>query len=94
MRVEEWFLLDRINALCDFPDTGEHGDNLSLIAMTWGEARMPSKDSISTLALPDGGVTTQINALRALPNAAVVSDDEIERVIAEIQQAIQKISTK
>ena len=45
---------------------GEHGDNLSLIAMTWGEARMPSKDSISTLALPDGGVTTQINAHRPL----------------------------
>ncbi len=73
---------------------GAHGDNLSLIAMTWGEARMPSKDSISTLALPDGGVTTQINALRPMPGSAAVSDDEIERAIAEIQQAIQKISAK
>jgi serine/threonine protein phosphatase PrpC len=73
---------------------GEHGDNLSLIAMTWGEARMPSKDSISTLALPDGGITTQINAHRPLTSAAAVSDDEIERAIAEIQQAIQKISAK
>jgi hypothetical protein len=73
---------------------GEHGDNLSLIAMTWGTARMPSKDSISTLALPDGGVTTQINAMSPLPGTPAVSDDEIERAIAEIQQAIQKISAK
>jgi hypothetical protein len=55
---------------------------------------MPSKDSISTLALPDGGVTTQINAHRPVPGSAAVSDDEIERAIAEIQQAIQNISVK
>ncbi len=55
---------------------------------------MPSKDSISTLALPDGGVTTQINAMSPLSGTPAVSDDEIERAIAEIQQAIQKISAK
>jgi len=55
---------------------------------------MPSRDSISTLALPDGGVTTQINALRPVSGTPAVSDDEIERAIAEIQQAIQKISAK
>jgi len=73
---------------------GEHGDTLSLVAMTWGEARMPSKDAISTLALPSGGVTTQINSMRPMPGMPLVSDDEIERAIAEIQQAIQKISNK
>ena len=94
--LHAYTLDDAVRHLMDHAEFrgGEHGDNLSLIAMTWGEARMPSKDSISTLALPDGGVTTQINALRALPGTAVVSDDEIERAIAEIQQAIQKISTK
>lgn len=92
--LHAYTLEDAVRHLMDHAEFrgGEHGDNLSLIAMTWGEARMPSKDTISTLALPDGGVTTQINALRPLPGTPVVSDDEIERAIAEIQQAIQKIS--
>jgi serine/threonine protein phosphatase PrpC len=94
--LHAYTLDDAVRHLMDHAEFrgGEHGDNLSLIAMTWGEARMPSKDSISTLALPDGGVTTQINALSPLPGATAVSDDEIERAIAEIQQAIQKISAK
>jgi hypothetical protein len=94
--LHAYTLEDAVRHLMDHAEFrgGEHGDNLSLIAMTWGEARMPSKDSISTLALPDGGVTTQINALTPMPGAMAVSDDEIERAIAEIQQAIQKISTK
>ena len=94
--LHAYTLEDAVRHLMDHAEFrgGEHGDNLSLVAMTWGEARMPSKDSISTLALPEGGVTTQINAMRPLPGAGTVSDDEIERAIAEIQQAIQKISTK
>lgn len=94
--LHAYTLEDAVRHLMDHAEFrgGEHGDNLSLVAMTWGEARMPSKDSISTLALPEGGVTTQINALRPLPGADTVSDDEIERAIAEIQQAIQKISAK
>jgi serine/threonine protein phosphatase PrpC len=94
--LHAYTLEDAVRHLMDHAEFrgGEHGDNLSLVAMTWGEARMPSKDSISTLALPDGGVTTQINALHPLPGASAVSDDEIERAIAEIQQAIQKISNK
>ena len=95
--LHAYTLDDAVRHLMDHAEFrgGEHGDNLSLIAMTWGEARMPSKDSISTLALPDGGVTTQINAHASdRPARAAVSDDEIERAIAEIQQAIQKISAK
>lgn len=94
--LHAYTLEDAVRHLMDHAEFrgGEHGDNLSLVAMTWGEARMPSKDSISTLALPDGGVTTQINALRPLPGTPIVSDDEIERAIAEIQEAIRNISTK
>jgi serine/threonine protein phosphatase PrpC len=73
---------------------GEHGDNLSLVAMTWGEARIPGGDVISTLALPNDGITTEINAIRPASGAHAVSDSEIERAIAEIQNAIQKISGK
>jgi hypothetical protein len=32
--------------------------------------------------------------MRPMPGMPLVSDDEIERAIAEIQQAIQKISNK
>ncbi len=94
--LHAYTLDDAVRHLMDHAEFrgGEHGDNLSLIAMTWGEARMPSKDSISTLALPDGGITTQINAHRPLTGVPAVSDDEIERAIAEIQQAIQNISAK
>jgi serine/threonine protein phosphatase PrpC len=94
--LNAYTLEDAVRHLMDHAEFrgGSHGDNLSMIAMTWGDARMPSKDSISTLALPDGGVTTQINALRPMPGATAVSDNEIERAIAEIQQAIHKISAK
>jgi serine/threonine protein phosphatase PrpC len=94
--LHAYTLEDAVSHLMDHAEFrgGEHGDNLSLIAMTWGQARMPSKDSISTLALPNGGVTTQINALRPMPGSSVVTDDEIERAISEIQHAIKKISTK
>jgi serine/threonine protein phosphatase PrpC len=95
--LHAYSLEDAVRHLMDHAEFrgGEHGDNLSLVAMTWGEARLPSKDSISTLAMPAGGITTQLNTLSgAPPSAAAVSDDEIERAIAEIQQAIQKISKK
>jgi serine/threonine protein phosphatase PrpC len=94
--LNAYTLEDAVRHLMDHAEFrgGEHGDNLSLVAMTWGEARMPSKDSISTLALPDGGITTQINALSPLPGLSTVSDDEIERAIAEIQQAIRRTGTK
>lgn len=95
--LHAYTLEDAVRHLMDHAEFrgGEHGDNLSLIAMTWGEARMPSKDSISTLAMPDGGITTQLDTLSSSPAATTtVSDDEIERAIAEIQQAIQKISSK
>jgi serine/threonine protein phosphatase PrpC len=94
--LHAYSLEDAVRHLMDHAEFrgGEHGDNLSLVAMTWGEARMPSKDSISTLAMPAGGITTQLDTLSAPPSTAAVSDDEIERAIAEIQQAIQKISQK
>ncbi|HMM46358.1 MAG TPA: protein phosphatase 2C domain-containing protein [Thiobacillaceae bacterium] len=94
--LHAYALEDAVRHLMDHAEFrgGEHGDNLSLIAMTWGEARLPSKDSISTLAMPAGGITTQLNTLKSGPVTGAVSDDEIERAISEIQRAIQKISSK
>ncbi len=87
-------LEDAVRHLMDHAEFrgGEHGDNLSLIAMTWGDARIPGGDVISTLALPSDVITTQINKMRPTTGPHGVSDAEIERAIAEIQNAIQKIS--
>lgn len=74
--------------------SGLNCDNLSLIALRWGEAREPGLDTVSTLALPVDGVTTQIELLRELPAETPQSDDEIERAIEDIQRAIQKVSAK
>lgn len=70
---------------------GENGDNLSLVAMTWGDARLPSGETVSTLSLPEHGFSTQINKPETA-RAPTISDDEIERAIAEIQSAIKKLS--
>jgi serine/threonine protein phosphatase PrpC len=70
---------------------GEGGDNLSLVAMSWGEAKTPGRETVSTLALPDHGFTTLINNRPADHAMQVISDDEIERAIAEIQAAIRRL---
>ncbi len=94
--LDAYTLEDAVRHLMDHSEFrgGEHGDNLSLVAMTWGEPRFPGTDAISTLSLPADGVTTQININRPAPGMPTVTDDEIERAIAEIQQAIQRISGK
>lgn len=94
--MRAYSLEDAVRHLMDHAEFrgGEHGDNLSLVAMAWGEARMPGGDAISTMALPEDGITTQINTQRAVPGSGMVTDAEIERAIAEIQEAIHRISGK
>lgn len=94
--LDAYALEDAVRHLMDHAEFrgGEHGDNLSLVAMSWGEPRFPGTDAISTLSLPADGVTTQINVNRPAPGMPTVTDDEIERAITEIQQAIQRISGK
>lgn len=76
---------------------GQDGDNLSAIAMTWGGTGAGAKGGtgVSTEAMPLDSFTTQLDALHApRPTAgeAPVSDDDIEKAIAEIQLAIKKYS--
>ncbi|NMG55333.1 PP2C family protein-serine/threonine phosphatase [Aromatoleum aromaticum] len=84
-------LLDRAEQLA-----GPGCDNLSMIAMCWHDehdATQDDRESTQTLALDR--VTTQLNVCgRARVPAAAgdISDDEIEKAIAEIKQAIHKYS--
>lgn len=75
----------------------EHGDNLSSIAVQWGDKQL-SMDTVSTQLMPLGETTTIINAVT---NQSIddtdpqdLSDDDIEDTIAEIQKALLKTKQK
>jgi PPM family protein phosphatase len=90
--LQAYSLEDAVRHLMDHAEFrgGENGDNLSLVTMTWGEPKKPGSETISTLSLPENVFTTQI--AKPLPGKApTISDEEIERAIAEIQTAIQKL---
>lgn len=84
-------LLDRAEA-----NAGATADNLSLIAMSWqDESAPPAVDSISTRTMALDEHTTRIDLFRGERQAAAgagveLTDEEIERAIAEINAAINK----
>lgn len=69
---------------------GADADNLSAVAMTWNEIDSAGPDSVSTLTLPAGGVASRIDAFDQPAKHEYLSDDEIEKAIAEIRTAINK----
>jgi PPM family protein phosphatase len=75
---------------------GARADNTTALAITWQGADAPGKhapDVISTQMLPEDAVSSTIIAGQPLPSGADAFDeDEIERAIAEIREAIEKSS--
>ena len=70
---------------------GEDGDNLSGVAMTWGDQpRVVSPDPVSTATMSGGAVTTTMETFDMAKEGSDVTDEDIERAIAEIQTAIKK----
>ena len=75
----------------------KHDDNMSAIALHWGE-RLDDLLTISTLPMPLGATTTIISPISQLGQqnggggntAPDLTDDEIERAIADIQAALRK----
>jgi PPM family protein phosphatase len=76
---------DGVTRLLDDSDAASItvGDNMSAIAMQWGE-RVTAPLAVSTLDLPTEITTTIMNR----ENAPDLTDDEIEKAIAEIQEAL------
>jgi len=79
---------------------GKDGDNMSAIALQWGDGKQNNKHAVSTATMPLGSTTTimmdpaaclesTIQLSQGEP-APVFSDDDIENAIAEIQAAINK----
>lgn len=76
---------DSITRVLDDADAASAtvGDNMSAIAMQWGE-RVTAPLTVSTLDLPTEMTTTIMNQ----PHGLDLTDDEIEKAIAEIQGAL------
>lgn len=75
----------------------EQGDNMSAIGLQWGD-KLNSQLAVSTITMPMGSTTTIMNPVTrpsyaSIPNSLAgheLTDDEIEKTIAEIQQALRK----
>lgn len=71
-------------------------DNLSIVALQWhDELAQGQPSTVATHTMGLDSFTTQLDALGKVngnPVATDISDDEIERAIAEINAAIQKFS--
>ena len=84
------------NALPLLLDAAEHkaghqGDNLSLVAARWEASYGDDVNSISTLDMSADEITTQMEEFGRDPaNKVDLSEDEIEKAIAEIRSAIEK----
>ena len=75
----------------------EHGDNLSAIAVQWGD-KQSSHDAVSTQLMPLGDTTTIINPVANQTtdenDPQDLSDDDIASTIAEIQAALIRTKQK
>lgn len=87
---------DNVTQLLDLAESAgkENGDNMSAIGLQWGD-RLHSELAVSTVTLPMGFSTTIMNPIThsdydGEPSADELSDDDIEKTIAEIQLALQK----
>jgi serine/threonine protein phosphatase PrpC len=84
---------DNVTLLLDEAEeiSKEQGDNMSAIGLQWGD-KLHSQLAVSTITMPMGSTTTIMNPITRPNNQANLdlSDDDIERTIAEIQQALRK----
>lgn len=73
---------------------GSHADNLSMVAVRWEDSYFDQTTSaVSTKTMPIDAVTTHLDQFGRNPAyKSDLTDDEIERAIAEINHAIQKYS--
>ena len=72
---------------------GADSDNLSVVALTWEKQEDEEPASSVTVTEPIEGFTSSMKTTQEFAGLKdEISDDEIERTIAEIQNAIKKVS--
>lgn len=72
---------------------GQGCDNLSVVAMRYGEEKFDTNNLVMSETLGLDGFTTQLNRLSIKENE-LPSDDELDKVLAEIQHTIDKFKGK
>ncbi|MDP3135227.1 MAG: serine/threonine-protein phosphatase, partial [Burkholderiaceae bacterium] len=75
---------------------GSHGDNLSVVAVRWEDSYVEDESSaISTVSMAQDEVTTRLEEFGRNPAyKSDLTDDEIEKAIEEIRNAIDKYNPK
>lgn len=75
---------------------GPRGDNLSVVAVCWEQSYVEAaSSSISTQTMTLGEITTRLEEFGRNPAyKSELSEDEIEKAIAEIRNAIEKYNPK
>ena len=75
---------------------GPMADNLSIIAVRWEnshvDATSEAANFVSTQAIPDGSIATEMGDAHDPEQKTELSEDEIEHAIQEIQNTLQKYS--
>ncbi len=73
---------------------GREGDNLSAIAINWHDegGQHDERGFVSTQKLDAHTISTHLSRMDATGQSAEVTEDDIEKAIAEIQAAIRKYS--
>jgi PPM family protein phosphatase len=77
-------------------NAGDKGDNMSALALQWGD-RQSSQLAVSTVSMPLGETTTMMSTMSPSDgnlDQLDLSDDDIEKTIAEIQAALLKSKLK
>ncbi|HRE16130.1 MAG TPA: serine/threonine-protein phosphatase [Rhodocyclaceae bacterium] len=77
-------------------EAGAHGDNLSVVAVSWEEGYLDGVSSaVSTQTMGLDEVTTKLEEFgRGSSYKSELTEDEIEKAIAEIRSAIDKYNPK
>ena len=69
---------------------GPEADNITAIGMTWNELGAAPLDAISTMHMPAGEFSSQIEGFEQAAKNDTLTDEEIENAIAEIKTALAK----
>lgn len=75
--------------------SGQYGDNLSIVAMRFGEEKFDDEELVQADDLGLDGFTTQLKRLGGKEEQAIAGGDhELERALAEIQAALGRNPSK
>lgn len=89
--LESGPLAEAVARLCALAQerAGPDSDNVSAVALAWGEDAVPFRDGPSTVPLAE--MSTEVQDFGATdPEFLRMTDDDIERAVAEIKEALKR----